>query len=218
MNDGLPTRLLLIRHAHVDTGARLCGTLDVPLSATGRAQLHTLLHQADAPPPAALYTSALRRAREVADALSRLWHLTAIEAAIHEISCGPMEGWPLDDLQRRHPGLWARNEAQNDDDFCWPGGETYRQFRSRVLAGLGGIARNHAGRRVAVVTHAGVIAQVLGTIQGRPAAVWEEDRPEPLSATEILWCADVPQRVLSYNERRWYQGAPTPVEPRAPMP
>ena len=93
--------------------------------------------------------------------------------------------------------------AQVDDAFAWPGGETYAQFRARVLAGLSSVADASPGGRVVVVTHAGVIAQVLGAVKGRPACVWEPDRPRPLTATEVLWEDGAPRAVLSFNEPDW---------------
>jgi len=78
---------------------------------------------------------------------------------------------PIDRLRRDFPDLWTRNEAQADDRFAWPGGETYAQFRSRVLAGLASAAAPYSSGRVVVVTHAGVISQVLGVIKGRPACL-----------------------------------------------
>jgi 2,3-bisphosphoglycerate-dependent phosphoglycerate mutase len=200
------TRIKLIRHAAIDTGRRLCGSLDVPLTAAGRAHVHSLIDLGRKQPvPHALYSSSLTRAVEVASALGRSWSIEPrlVEWA-REIHCGDLEGIPLHDLQRDHPEIWARNQAQTDDGFAWPGGETYAEFRTRVLSGLRTAAIAHAGARIAVVTHAGVISQVLGAIKGRPACVWEADRPEPLTATEVACEDGVPIAVLTYNVADWY--------------
>jgi broad specificity phosphatase PhoE len=201
-----PTRFMLIRHAATDTGGRLCGSFDVSLSPEGEAQLQKLL---DRPPrntaPDALFTSSLQRARRVAVALGRVWALTPQDAPwAREIHCGAVEGMPLDQLQRLFADQWMRNEAQNDETFAWPGGESYRQFRTRILTGLRATADAYAGRRVAIVTHAGVVAQVLGVLRGRPAAVWAADRPDPLTATEIVWNGDGPSSVTAFNRADWY--------------
>jgi alpha-ribazole phosphatase/probable phosphoglycerate mutase len=121
-----------------------------------------------------------------------------------EIHCGQVEGMFLDDVQRRYPDVWSRNMAQTDDAFAWPGGESYREFRVRIIEGLRAAVAPHQGGRVTIVTHAGVISQVLGVMSGRPAAVWERDRPDPLTATEIGWQDGGPRAVLSYNERAWW--------------
>jgi broad specificity phosphatase PhoE len=110
----------------------------------------------------------------------------------------------IDAVQRQHAVVWERNAAQDDDDFGWPGGETYRQFRARVLATLERIAISHPAKRIAVVTHAGVIAQVVGQIRGRRSAEWEPDRPDPLTATEITWHRGKPQTVMSFNDPAWF--------------
>lgn len=200
------TRIVLIRHASIDTGARLCGSLDLPLSPAGRREVQALVRRPGRrAAPDALFTSTLSRAREVAVALGRAWALRP-EAAdwAREIHCGNVEGMPLQQLQRTFPDLWARNEAQTDEMFAWPGGETYAQFRARVLAGLEATAAAHAGKRVAIVTHAGVISQVLGVVRGRPASAWAPDRPHPLTATEIGWQNGAPGAVLTCNDRDWY--------------
>ena len=199
------TRIALIRHASTDTGGRLCGSWDVPLSPTGLRQLQALVHRLRAQAaPAALVTSTLRRAREVAAALGRVWELEPQPAEwAREIHCGDVEGIPLTQLQRDLPEYWNRNEAQTDETFAWPGGESYAQFRRRILDGLQVTAAAHSGQRVVIVTHAGVIAQVMGVISKRPASVWSADRPDPLTATEVIWNNDGPSTVLTYNAPDW---------------
>src|SRR5574338_1559107 len=186
-----PTRVLLIRHAHIDTGpapGRLCGALDLPLSQTGREEVRELALNGSRESANALYTSPLIRARDVATALGALWRIEPIvENGVSEIDCGRFEGMPIDALQKQYPELWAANLAQRDEDFAWPGGESYREFRSRVLRGVERIASAHQGAQVAIVTHAGVITQILGALRGRSPAAWEPDRPEPLTATEVTW-------------------------------
>ena len=157
------------------------------------------------PVPHALYSSPLTRALEVGCELGRAWNMEArIVEWAREIHCGHVEGMPLQQLQRDCPELWACNQAQTDDGFAWPGGETYAQFRTRVLEGLRATAIAHPGERVAVVTHAGVVSQVVGVIRGRPACVWAADRPEPLTATEVACEDGVPIAVLTHNVADWY--------------
>lgn len=110
----------------------------------------------------------------------------------------------FDHVQRHFPDIWARNETQEDEHFCWPGGETYLAFRARVMAGLASLVQAHAGARVALVTHAGVVSQVMGAMRGRSAALWSLDRPAPLTATEIAWDGTTPVAVLTFNEANWF--------------
>lgn len=205
-NRSVSTRVLLIRHAKTDSASRLCGWFDISLAPAGHAQLSALLqrHPTQAIPDA-LLTSTLRRAKEVAIPLGRAWALEPQPADwAREIHCGHAEGMSLEQLQREFPEHWIRNHEQTDSDFAWPGGESCATFRARVLAGLNATVAAHAGRRVAVVTHAGVISQVLGVIRHRPASVWALDRPDPLTATEITWDDGVPTAILTYNDSDWF--------------
>ena len=200
------TRLLLIRHARTDADGRLCGSFDLPLSGDGLAQVRALTaRRPGQPAPGALYTSPLTRARQVAVQLGSVWGLEPRLAEwAREIHCGEVEGMPLDELQLEHPALWARNQAQDDDRFAWPGGESYRDFRVRVVEGLRRIAAAHPGERIAVVTHAGAITQVLGVARGRSAAVWSEDRPDPLAAIELTWRNGGPAEITAYTGQEWF--------------
>jgi broad specificity phosphatase PhoE len=183
----------------------LCGSLDVPLSAIGERALDALTRRPPRSIPDALLTSTLSRAWAVAVALGRRWGLQPQGAEwAREIHCGECEGLPLSVIQRDFAKFWALNEAQTHDTFAWPGGETYSEFRARILAGLQGIATAYAGSRVALVTHAGVISQVVGVVRGRPAAAWVPDRPRPLTATEVTWHNGAPSAVLTFDDPDWY--------------
>ena len=189
-----PTSLVLIRHAQAaDRDAhgvlRLSGQVDLPLTQHGRGQADALRQLAPSLGPVdALYTSTLRRARETARPLAealgvdvRRWR------SLREISCGQLDGLSITEVRTNYPDLWDANLAQADDDFCWPGGETYRSFRRRVMRAVRRIIRTHPGGRVVIVTHAGVISQVLGTLADEPASRWERFRPGTASLTEVSW-------------------------------
>jgi alpha-ribazole phosphatase/probable phosphoglycerate mutase len=196
----------LIRHAQTGEHNRLCGSFDVPLNDEGRTQLASLCRRPPREPaPDALYVSTLARAREVGEALGRMWGVgVRLDDGVREIHCGDVEGMRLDELQRTHPDLWTRNQAQSDESFGWPGGESYREFHDRVMRAIGRIAAAHAGQRIAIVTHTGVITQVLAALKGRSPAQWEPDRVETLSGTEVRWTNGGPATVLRYNVRDWY--------------
>jgi broad specificity phosphatase PhoE len=206
------TRLILVRHAHVNTG-RMCGWLDVPLSDDGQAQIAAAQRSGLGPRPNALYTSPLLRTRTTAAALAAAWGMEPrVDDGLREIHCGVFEGLGLQQLQREHPELWARNEAQQDSDFAWPGGESYRQFRTRIVGTLSRIAREHAGGTVAIVTHTGLISQAIGVLEGLEPAIWERYRPTPFSATELLWRGKAPTRLVAFSVSEWWRAATRPAE------
>jgi broad specificity phosphatase PhoE len=136
-----------------------------------------------------VYSSPLQRAVQTAAILAEgLPHATVtLEPDVREIGCGNVDGWPIDRVQERFPCEWATNLRQVDPDFRWPGGESYRELRARVLASFQRMARCYPAQRVVVVTHAGVISQLIGWLRGESPARWEAFRPRNASVTELLW-------------------------------
>ncbi|HEY0143441.1 MAG TPA: histidine phosphatase family protein [Thermoanaerobaculia bacterium] len=187
----MPTTLLLVRHAHthanaLDATPRMAGWTDFPLSESGEEQLAQLarLQFPDAAPT--LYASTLERARRTAEVIAHGKTILAVRA-LREICCGDVDGWPVARVEQQHRELWERNLSQDDDDFRWPGGESYRELRQRVLRAIRGIASRHPEERVVVVTHTGVIAQLAGYATGVRPAAWERWRPGNGSVTTIEW-------------------------------
>lgn len=212
-----PTTLCLIRHAHTnanelgDTPA-MAGWADIPLSTQGEAQLEVLRQQFDTRgTELVVYSSDSTRTVRTAEAIAAGRTITPLRS-IREISCGIVDGWMISDVKVRFPDLWRVNASESDPHFSWPGGESYIEFRTRVLQALGGIARRHPGGRVVVVTHAGVVSQVIGHIKGTSAAAWSQWRPGNCSVTTIQW-HDGPALIdfddrshLTLEERRLHGG------------
>ena len=185
---------MLIRHGHTaanDGGLHLplLGWTDVPLSRLGRIQVEQLCRRLRRRMPfAAIYASPLARAVDTARPLeeSGLGPLR-LDPALREINCGNVDGLPIGDLQRRFSELWRDNCLQTREDFRWPGGESYREFRDRCVGAIRRIAATHPGAQVAIVTHAGVISQLIGSLCGLSAAAWEPFRPGNASISELDW-------------------------------
>lgn len=200
----MAVRLVFIRHAHARGNGGpgghsvLQGSTDLPLTARGQWEARLLRRRLQGEPSFdAMYSSPLRRATQTAAALGGT--IPAHCSDLQEIHCGSLDGMPLDEVQRRYPALWAANLSQTDEHFRWPGGESYREFRERCLAAVAGLAARHAGR-VALVTHAGVISQILGALAGHSPARWEPFRPGHTGLTEIEWTGQG-GRVLRYDDR-----------------
>jgi broad specificity phosphatase PhoE len=191
------TTLLLVRHGHTaDNGdglqVRMSGKTDVPLSSEGVRQsvaiarhLSVLLASGG---PLHTYSSPLQRTLHTASFIAAGFSTTTcVEPGLSEIDCGEADGLPMTAVMERYPQAWARNLAQADAECRWPGGESYREFRERSLGTIRRIAERHGGERVIVVTHAGLISQVLGWLQGENPARWSQFRPRNGSVTELEW-------------------------------
>ncbi len=167
----------------------MSGWADVPLSPLGRAQARALRPRLAGGRFAAIYTSPLDRARETA-ALAAPGRSLIPCGALREIHCGEPDGLPIEEVKRRYAALWEANLRQDDEDFRWPGGESYRDFRARCAGAARRIAATHLGGRVLVFTHAGFISQVVGAVRGASPARWECFRPGNGSITVVDWEGD----------------------------
>ena len=206
-----PCHLIFVRHGHTagnDAGpnAPMSGSTDVPLSYLGRCEAHALGRRlARSIVFDALYSSPLARARETARIALGSLQRVSFHDGLREIDCGDVDGMPVGEVQARYAALWRANLQQDDDHFRWPGGESYHELRTRCLAAVGAIASTHADQRVIVVTHAGVISQVLGAVHGVCAARWELFRPGNASLTWVDWQGDQ-GRLIRFDDREHLSG------------
>ncbi len=198
-----PATLVFIRHAEASNSAsarQLCGWCDACLTARGRAEVECLRRRLSAEPPfSACYTSPLQRAAMTAAAAPPSLQPVPLDS-LREIHCGDLEGMRLADVEARYPDLWARNLSRKDDGFAWPGGESYRDFRRRVIAAVEQIAERHSAERVLVFTHSGFINQVMGVLAGAPAARWDLYIAGTASVTEVRWSSES-RAVVRFNDR-----------------
>jgi probable phosphoglycerate mutase len=165
------TELLFIRHGETDWNReqRFQGQIDVPLNRTGREQAARVAARLAGDAHDALFASDLVRARETAQPLADAWRVAAaFSKGLREQHFGVLEGLDVPTIKARHPDLWAR-WLEHRGDFALPGGgESLRQFHARVLAAVRELAEAHAGRRLALVTHGGVLDMLWRTAHGQP--------------------------------------------------
>ena len=153
------TELLFIRHGETDWNRqqRFQGQIDVPLNAQGHAKAARLAARLAGEPPDAFFTSDLLRARETAAPLALAWGREPLAVpGLREQAFGIFEGLDLATITAGHADLWQRWLEQSAD-FALPGGESLRQFHGRVMATVHALVTAQAGRRLAVVTHGGVL-------------------------------------------------------------
>ncbi len=200
---------MFVRHGHTaatvanggSSEVLVSGWADFPLSPLGRRQVEALCRRLEGSSLDAIYSSPLQRAVATAAALAHLAPTPPrLLDGLREISCGELEGLSIDELRQRHPEIWEANLRQEDDDLRLPGGESYRELRDRCLEAIRRIAADHQGQRVLIVTHAGVISQVVGALHGRSPAGWDSFRPGLCSITEVEWEGEV-GRLLGFDDR-----------------
>jgi probable phosphoglycerate mutase len=154
---------LLIRHGETDWNAerRLQGHLDIELNKEGSRQVALLAMALKCEHIDAIYASDLRRARQTAQALATDRNLTVqIEPALRERCYGAFEGLRYVDIAERFPDAYQALMSR-EVDTRYPEGvnvaETLREFSARSVAALMKLLKNPQYKKIAVVTHGGVL-------------------------------------------------------------
>jgi len=161
--------LILIRHCQSrDAGERYIGRTDTPLTEQGRKQAKVLCSSLSLLPLATLYCSPALRAREtLRPLLNKDPSLKVVVLPdLQEIDFGKWEGLSFEEIQAQAPervAEWAKGEL----NFTFPEGESQELFWQRVRQ-VGDRLLVGAEKRVAVVTHGGVIRYLLCHYLGFP--------------------------------------------------
>jgi probable phosphoglycerate mutase len=165
--------LLLIRHAESswNAAARWQGHGDPRLSDRGVAQANALARELAPEPIDVIVSSDLRRAAETAAILARARGLRpSLNPRLRELDLGDWEGLTRGQIARTDGAVLRRFEAGDLD--VWPGGgENLREIAQRARAAVTELVEVYAGRRLAIVTHLGVIRALLGRSAGSATGV-----------------------------------------------
>lgn len=154
-----PTRIIAIRHGETtwNVDARIQGSLDIPLNATGHAQALRLAQALAGEPIRAIYASDLTRAWETAQHLGRAHSLeVGPEKGLRERRFGEFEGKTFREIEACLPEQ-AQRWRQREPDFAPPGGESLVQLKQRVEEAAARLAARHPGELIALVGHGGVM-------------------------------------------------------------
>lgn len=171
------TEVLLVRHGEsepVDPErpfALVDGHGDPPLDPAGHEQAERLADRLAGESIAAIYVTTLRRTVETALPLARRLGIEPrVERDLREVFLGDWEGGLLRvKAAEHHPAFLQAMEEQRWDAI--PGAEPTEAFSERVWAGMNRIVAAHPDDSVVVVSHGGVIGQLLADASGsRPFA------------------------------------------------
>jgi probable phosphoglycerate mutase len=156
------TTFLIVRHGETDwnVAGRLQGWRDSPLTANGRAQADAVAGRLGQEPIDALVASDLGRTQATAAPIAvALGLAVAPDAGLRERCYGILEGMTWAEIEHAHAAAYGRLIAR-DQDYQVPEGESGIQFRNRVFDAFERLAAEHGEKRVAVVTHGGVLGIV----------------------------------------------------------
>ncbi len=156
-------QLFLIRHPAPLVAPGICyGRSDLALADDVAAAAARVAAQL--PPDLPVYSSPLRRCRELAAALHPA---PRHDARLQEMHFGAWEMTPWQEIQREALDGWAADPL----GYTPPGGESVAELQQRVLEFVAEI-RAQGMLRAAVVTHAGVIKVLAGLERRLPTRAW----------------------------------------------
>lgn len=160
--------LELLRHGETEQGGGLRGSLDDALTAAGWAQLRAAV--VGAGPWDRLVSSPLQRCARFAAELAEQRGLPlSLEADLQELHFGAWEGRSAAELMQTDADALGRFWT-DPYAFTPPGGEPLLAFEARVLGALQRLQARHAGERLLLITHGGVMRLLLAGARGLPPA------------------------------------------------
>ena len=162
------TCFTVIRHGQ--TAANLAGILqgqfDTDLDELGIKQAECVANKLAAEEFDFIFASDLQRAMHTAQIIAEQLHLPAIPAsALREWNLGDLQGRPVCELQKEYPNVLDAFKYEGGN-FNVPGGESRENFYSRIAECLDDFAGKYAGKKLLLVTHAGVMRAIFKHIAG----------------------------------------------------
>ena len=166
-------RLHLLRHGETDINAagRLQGSMDSTLTPLGRRQAREVGIASLSWNPAAIYSSPLSRARDVAGQISALTGTPiTIEPRITEMDMGALEGVTIQQMRDGWPDLyqgWRRDASS----VTMPNGESLGDVQQRAMAAIDEFDERHdTDDTVIAVTHNFTIRCIVAAVLDLPLA------------------------------------------------
>ncbi len=166
--NGRQTEFVLIRHGATALNAqgRFQGQSDIALSHLGVAQAQILARVLAHDALDAVVASDLVRAVETARALAQAHGLPVkTDVRLREFDFGKWEGLTWSEIVARWPAAGAHN-VKEARSYAPEGGETFEAVCARVASFLED-STSWGYRRLAVVTHAGVLHALIRTALGK---------------------------------------------------
>ena len=191
----------LLRHGRTEhtPERRYSGRNDLPLSATGRAEVEAAAVRAKGLGIDVVVASPLRRARETAEVVGAVLGLPVqYDDDLVELDFGDFEGLTAEEARQEHP-LAARRFA-DDITVAAPGGESIADVSERVARARARILRGHAGKTVLVVAHVTPIKLLLAAGLDVPDDVVHRVFLEAASFCTVAWRSDGRAAVRLVND------------------
>lgn len=202
MNNADPTTLLLLRHG--ETAWNLSGrwqgqAADTPLTELGREQARIVASRLRVYPIRAIYSSDLLRAFETAQIVGQRLGLAPVaEPALRESDIGAWTGLTWREITERFPdevtAMYAGQEVRRG------GGESYGELQARLAAAAEGIAAQHPGQTVLLVSHGAALRSLVAHALDASLAQMHRIAIGGNAALSVVQMRHGHLRLVSYND------------------
>lgn len=158
-------KLLLARHGQTQMNqeSRFYGSLDCPLNQTGKDQMKQLAEKLRKTQQSIdiIFSSSLSRCVESAEIIMENNQYISDPLkkvkGLSEINFGLWEGLTANEIEQKSPILW-KEYIENPFTFCFPNGESFFSFKSRVLLAMDSIITSISNQStVLLMCHLGVL-------------------------------------------------------------
>jgi broad specificity phosphatase PhoE len=181
------TRLLLVRHAEVETRYHKIfgGTIDMNLSPRGHEQAAVLAKFLRSKELDAIYASPMKRVQQTLEPfLNGGARKQKIVKDLREVDFGAWTGLNWEQVSAKFH-LLTHEWLDHIERGVAPKGESGPEFRARIEPCINKIIKKHPGQTVGVFCHGGVIRMILSILLDLPLPRTNMFEIEYASATQI---------------------------------
>ena len=174
-------RFLLIEPGatELDDQGRMKGSMDMPLSDSGRDQVLRAVEQLTELRVDRIFSAPCQSARQTAETLRR-WcggRVKVLEC-LRNIDHGLWSGKKIDEVRTQQPRIY-RTGQDHPDQVCPPGGESVDEARQRVSKMLAKIQRKHPRDTIAMVVPDPLVSVVRTLLLGGEMGdLWKNETDE----------------------------------------
>ena len=191
-------RLILLRHGETEANRNeiIMGQTNDPLTERGVQQAKKAALRLKDEKLDKIYVSDLKRTMDTAKEVIA-YHPNAeliYEPLLREVQGGEFEGMPYGSVSRA-----AEKAGIPREDFKPKGGESLKDFKARVQKFLDIIAKKDMGKTVLVVTHGGIISNIILSLFKQPDENYRSFLPPNTGITIIELDFKAQHRILTLN-------------------
>ncbi|MFM9967184.1 MAG: histidine phosphatase family protein [Burkholderiales bacterium] len=191
----IETKVILVRHGETEWNreGRIQGYhANSNLTETGHAQARAVAARLAGEGIDALYASDSGRTMQTAQPIATATGLAlSQDIGVRERNYGIFEGYTFAEVEKVFPAEFEKYRVR-DPHYSIEGGESAIQFRDRIVAAFGEIARRHIGKRSVVVTHGGVIG-----------SMYRVATEQPLDAPRVYTTRNASVNRFKFEGERW---------------